>query len=77
MNVYKTPPKNYRTIRQGDPDWQFSPDNVSLVSRAELEISELCPHSVKMAIWRAIGDGHIKLVANIPEREYMWEKLQS
>jgi hypothetical protein len=77
MNVYKTTPRNYCKIRQGDPDWHFKADEFTLVSRTELEISELCPHSVKQALWRAIGDGHIKLVANIPEREYMWEKLQS
>jgi len=77
MNVYKTTPRNYRKIRQGDPDWHFSPDNVSFVSRSELEISELCPYNLKQALWRAIEGGHIKLVANIPEREYMWEKLQS
>jgi hypothetical protein len=77
MNVYKTPPKNYRTIRQGDPDWQFSPDNLTLVARTGVELSEDCPDSVRLAIWRAIEGGHIKLVANIPEREFMWEKLQS
>jgi hypothetical protein len=77
MNMYKTTPRNYRTIRQGDPDWCFKADEFTLVSRTELEISELCPHSVKQALWRAIGDGHIKLVANIPEREFIWEKLQS
>ena len=77
MNVYKTNPKNYRTIRQGDPDWQFIPDNLTLVARTGVELSKDCPDSVRLAIWRAIEGGHIKLVANIPEREYMWEKLQS
>ena len=77
MNVYKTTPRNYRKIRQGDPDWQFSPDNVTLVARASVELSKDCPDSVILAIRRAIEGGHIKLVANIPEREYMWEKLQS
>jgi hypothetical protein len=77
MNVFKTSPKSYRKIRQGAPDWQFKADKFTLVSRTELEISELCPRSVKQALWRAISDGHINLVANIPEREYMWEKLQS
>jgi hypothetical protein len=32
---------------------------------------------VRQALWRAISDGHINLVANIPEREFIWEKLQS
>lgn len=76
MNVYKTPPKNYRTICAGDPDFAFA-DGVKLISRAAIEVSDRCPDYLKSAIRRAFNEGHIKLVANIPEREYMWEKLQS
>lgn len=77
MNVYKTSPKNYRTICSGDADFAFCPDGVTLVGRAAIEISDKCPENTKLVICQAINNGHIKLLASIPEREYMWEKLQS
>ena len=48
-----------------------------LIRRAAVEISDRCPEELRIAIIRGFASGHVKLVANIPEREYMWEKLQS
>jgi hypothetical protein len=76
MIQHKTPPKNYRTICSGEPDFAFI-DGVMLIRRAAIEISDRCPEELKMAIIRGFASGHVKMVANIPEREYLWEKLQS
>ena len=76
MIEYKVSPKNYRTIGAGEPDFAFT-DGVRYIQRAAIEISDQCPESMKMHIIRALAAGHVKLTANIPDREYMWEKLQS
>jgi len=76
MIEYKVSPKNYRTICVGESDFGFT-DGVRYIPRAAIEISDQCPESMKINIIRALAAGHVKLAANIPDREYMWEKLQS
>ena len=68
---------NYKTFRYGDADFCFSPDGIVLVPRATLNISADCPVNVKVTIQQALTRGWLSAVANIPEKEYMWEKLQS
>jgi len=66
----------FREIKQGDPDFLMS-DGVKLVPRACIEVSDVCPPNIKLAIHRAISDGYLKCVANVKEKDYMWEKLQA
>jgi len=64
----------FKKIKQGDADFLMS-DGISLIPRANIEISDMCPSNLKMAIHRAMSDGYLKCVAHVKENEYMWEKL--
>lgn len=65
----------FREIKQGDSDFLMS-DGVKLVPRAYIEVSDVCPSNIKLAIHRAMADGYLKCIANVKEKDYMWEKLQ-
>lgn len=67
----------YKTIKQGDPDFLFKANDYTVCGRASLEISALCPEHMKNMIHRAMSDGYLKLVAHVPDTEYVWEKLRS
>ena len=64
----------FKEIRQGDSDFLMS-DGIKLVPRAYIEISDVCPTSIKMAIHRAMADGYLKTVACVKTKDYMWEKI--
>jgi hypothetical protein len=63
-----------REIRQGDSDFYIS-DGIKLAPRAYIEISDVCPTSMKLAIQRAMADGYLKTVACVKTKDFMWEKL--
>jgi hypothetical protein len=63
-----------REIRQGDYDFYIT-DGTKLSPRAYIEVSEVCPTNIKLAIHRAMADGYLKAVACVKEKDYMWEKL--
>jgi len=63
-----------REIRQGDNDFYIL-DGIKLTPRAYIEISDVCPANLKLAIQRAMGDGYLKTVACVKEKDYVWEKL--
>lgn len=63
-----------REINQGDPDFLIT-DGIKMSPRAYIEISDVCPTNIKLAIHRAITDGYLKVVACVKEKDYMWEKL--
>lgn len=65
---------NLKEIRQGDPDFYVT-DGVKLVPRAYIEVSDMCPSNMKLAIQRAMADGYLKTVACVKEKDYVWEKL--
>ena len=67
---------DYKKISQGDPEFHFK-SGYTIVSRASLEISAMCPEHMKLMIHRAMGEGYLKLAAYVPDPEYSWEKLQS
>ena len=46
-----------REIRQGDYDF-FISDGVKLSPRAYIEVSDVCPHNIKLAIHKAMADGY-------------------
>lgn len=63
-----------REIRQGDDDFYIT-DGTKMSPRAYIEVSDVCPTNVKLAIHRALADGYLKAVACVKEKDYMWEKL--
>ena len=64
----------FKEIRQGDDDFLVS-DGFKLVPRAYIEISDVCPSNLKLAIHRAMADGYLKTVACVKTQDYMWEQL--
>lgn len=66
-----------KAIKQGDADFYFSHDGITMTPRAGLEISSVCPEMMRRYIERAILDGYLKPVAYIREDEFMWEQLQT
>ena len=64
-----------RTLRPGDPGFTLR-DGLVTVSRAGMEISELCPTSVRLAIERAVCDGYLKPIAHIYENEHTFNLLK-
>jgi hypothetical protein len=66
---------SYKDIREEDTDFKFV-DGFMLVPRAMLHVTPDCPHSIASAISQASRNGWLKVVANVPETELMWGKLQ-
>ena len=66
-----------KTIKQGDSDFHFSHDGITLTPRASLEISQVCPAHMRMMIEQAIVNGYLRPVAYLREDEFVWEKLQT
>jgi hypothetical protein len=78
MNIkYSESQVSVKTIKQGEPDFHFCHDGVTLTPRASLEISPVCPSHMRLMIERAIVDGYLRPVAHMREDEFMWEKLQT
>lgn len=68
--------KRCRALRPRDPDFTFSPDGITLVSRAAIEISQRCPSNYASLIAECINYGWIKPVAYMRDTEYTMELLQ-
>ena len=64
-----------KTLKSKDQDFTFSPDGITLVSRAAIEISQRCPENYRDLILECINHGWVKPVAYMKESEYIWEKL--
>ena len=65
-----------RALRPSDPDFIFSPDGLTLVSRAAIEISQRCPENYQDLIQECIRHGWLKPVAYMRDTEYTMELLQ-
>lgn len=75
MNFDNLPTRQIRQIRQGDPDY-FVTDGFYAAPRAGIEFDPSCPQNIRDIVLTCFSNGYIKLVANVPERELVWEKLQ-
>lgn len=64
----------FKEIRQGDSDFLMS-DGIKMVPRAYIEVSDMCPTNIKLAIHQAMADGYLKTVACVKTKDYMWEKI--
>jgi hypothetical protein len=68
--------RTHKTLRQSDPDFTFSPNGLTLVSRAGIEISQRCPENYKDLILECIHHGWLKPVAHMRDTEYTMELLR-
>jgi len=68
--------KSHVSLRQGQEDFSFSPDGITVVPRASFEISETCPAQYQKFLYECWGNGWIKPVAHMRETEYTMELLK-
>lgn len=74
--MFKTSQKTYKKLYAGQKDFTFSPDNITLVPRASIQILEQCPSAVQDQINWAVANGWLQPVAHLPDEELMWENLK-
>ena len=54
----------------------FSPDGITIVPRAHIEILEQCPANIRDQITYALAKGWLQPVANMRDTEYTMELLK-
>jgi hypothetical protein len=74
--MIKSSGTSYKTLKQGDDDFSFSPDGYTIVPRASLVISQRCPENYQILIAECVNHGWLKPVAHMRDTEYTWEMLQ-
>jgi len=65
-----------RRIYRGQSGFNMT-DGIKIVPRAEIEILEQCPSSIRDTVAFAIAKGYVQPVANVRDEELVWEKLTS
>ncbi len=71
---YSTLPSNVRSIKQGEGEFYIT-DGLMVHSRAELKFAPDCPTDVAAAIIDAFRNNHVHLIANVYDKELMWQTL--
>jgi hypothetical protein len=71
---YTNSPTNVRSIKQGEGEFYIE-DDLIVYSRAELKFAENCPKEVASLIIDAFRKNQVHLVANVYDRELVWETL--
>lgn len=66
----------HKTLRQGDPDFSFSPNGLVVVPRASFELSKECPREYRLIIADCINNGWLQPVAHMRDTEYTMELLR-
>jgi hypothetical protein len=66
----------HKALRSSDPDFTFSADGITLVSRAAIEISQQCPREYRLIIAECISNGWVAPVAQMRDTEYTMELLR-
>lgn len=74
--TYTKSKRGYKRLTQDSPDFTFSPDGVTMLSRAGLEIDALCPTQYARIIQECYSKGWIKPVAYMRDTEYLLEVLR-
>lgn len=69
--------KTYVSLCRGEDDFMFSPDGITMVPRAHVVILESCPLEIRDQINYALAKGWLHPVANMRDKELVWEKLTS
>jgi hypothetical protein len=68
--------RSHVTLRPGHEDFSFSPDGVTVVPRASIEIDDECPTEYKQMLMVALDFDWVRPVANMRETEYTMELLK-
>ena len=68
--------RSHVTLRPGHEDFVFSPNGITVVPRAAIEISQQCPENYRSLIAECLNQGWIKPVAYMREIEYTMELLK-
>ena len=76
MTTYTMHKPTIRRIYRGQPGFNMA-DGFKIVPRAEVEILEQCPASIRDTVAFAIAKGYVQPVANVRDEELVWEKLTS
>ncbi len=71
---YTNSPTNVRSIKQGEGEFYIE-DDLIVYSRAELKFADDCPKEVAAFIIDAFRKNQVHLVANVYDRELVWETL--
>lgn len=77
MHMIKmSPARRFVTLRHKDDNFSFSPDGITVVPRAGLEINPQCPREYRQIIAECMRNGWLLPVAHMRDSEYTWELLQ-
>jgi hypothetical protein len=68
--------RSYVSLRRWQKDFSFSPDGVTVVPRASIEIDDECPTEYKQMLMVALDFDWVRPVANMRETEYTMELLK-
>jgi hypothetical protein len=74
--MIKSSGTNFKTLKQGDDDFSFSPDGYTMVPRASFEVNHQCPREYRLIISECINHGWLRPIAHMRDTEYTWEMLQ-
>ena len=73
--MFKTT-RTHVSLYRGQKDFTFSPDGITVVPRAHVEILESCPAEIRDQINYALAKGWLQPVANMRDTEYTMELLK-
>lgn len=68
--------RSYVSVYRGQGNFLFSPDGISWVPRAHIEILEQCPANIRDMVNYALAKGWVQPVANMRDTEYTMELLK-
>lgn len=68
--------RSHVTLHPGDPGFSFSPNGITVVYRAGIEIDENCPREYRQIIAACIDKGWLSPVAYMRDTEYTMELLK-
>lgn len=68
--------RRFVTLRHKDRDFSFSPDGITVVPRAGLEINPQCPREYRLIIAECMQNGWLLPVAHMRDTEYTMELLR-
>ena len=73
--IFTPSTSTYKTYSQGDPEFRFSSDGITLVPRAAIQIDNRCPGHWKTIIAEAYEKGWLTVIAHQPVQEHFMEEL--
>ena len=76
MIKFTTSNQSAVTLRHSDAEFLFSPDGITVVPRACLEIALDCPYEYKLILAKCVDQGWIRPVAHMRDVELTMELLR-